>query len=159
MEENRKFEELRKSVLPYFRRLTHDSTTAEDLLQEALLRAWERWRHKDEREIKKLVIVTGQRRYFTLLRRERGRTRVAFSEQNIILDPDHLETEELRQEIRRALQSLPELQQRVITLRVFACLTYKDVAFLVGEPLSTVKEGVRAGLSRLERILSSYFRN
>ncbi|MFD9366479.1 ECF RNA polymerase sigma factor SigK [Streptomyces sp. NPDC060020] len=57
----------------------------------------------------------------------------------------HLE----REQVRRCLETLTELQRQAVTLAYYQGLTYRAVAEQVGSPLATVKTRMRDALIRL----------
>ena len=54
-----------------------------------------------------------------------------------------------REEIRRALASLPQEQRESIELAYFGGLTYPEIASRLGVPLGTIKSRLRLGLEKL----------
>ncbi|MGQ9826967.1 MAG: RNA polymerase sigma factor [Roseiflexus sp.] len=69
-------------------------------------------------------------------------------------DPEvALDSQELRQEIRRALEQLEEHYRLVLTLYYFEDMKYTDIAEILDLPLNTVKSHIRRGKERLASIL------
>ena len=60
-----------------------------------------------------------------------------------------------RQQVRRCLHDLTELQRQAVTLAYYQGHTYLQVAELLGAPLPTVKTRMRDGLIRLRDCLGS----
>ena len=60
-----------------------------------------------------------------------------------------------RQQVRRCLHDLTELQRQAVTLAYYQGHTYPQVAELLGAPLPTVKTRMRDGLIRLRDCLGS----
>jgi RNA polymerase sigma-70 factor (ECF subfamily) len=58
-----------------------------------------------------------------------------------------------RQQVRRCLSDLTELQRQAVTLAYYQGHTYPQVAQLLGAPLPTVKTRMRDGLIRLRDCL------
>ena len=70
------------------------------------------------------------------------------------IEPQHVVIEaERRDEVRRAVVSLPEPYREVVALRFFGELSLAEVADATGRPVNTVKTQLRRGLDRLRRHL------
>ncbi|MFB9330338.1 RNA polymerase sigma factor [Paenibacillus aurantiacus] len=60
------------------------------------------------------------------------------------------ERQETRREIKESLDSLPEVQKEIITLRFFQDLKLQDIADIVSLPLGSVKTHLYNGLRKLK---------
>lgn len=66
-----------------------------------------------------------------------------------------LDSQEVREQVRRALGQLEEHYRLVLTLYYFEDLKYTDIAAILDIPLNTVKSHIRRGKERLAAILEA----
>lgn len=60
-----------------------------------------------------------------------------------------------RQEVMKALQTIPEAQRTVILLSYFEGYSQSEIATLLDQPLGTVKTRIRLGMQKLRAIFNS----
>jgi RNA polymerase sigma-70 factor (ECF subfamily) len=143
--------------------LTRDERDAEDLVQEACLRAFrflETYRGGNSRA---WFLAIVRNTYYSDRKRNRSQARnVPFDEDSLeegdIADAfwatgedpvRDLEREEARRLVREALDELPEEFREVLVLRELEDLSYQDIARIVQIPLGTVM----SRLSRARKLL------
>lgn len=123
---------------------------AEDLVQEALLRAWRRRQTFDAQRGSArswlVAIVLDQARRAGTRRRPTG-----------TLDPTPItQTSEARIDLQRAIDALPRRQQQVITLHYLADLKVSEVAALLGVTDGTVKSTLSNARQALHAAMEQY---
>ncbi len=144
-------------------RVVRDLPLAEEVVQEAFLAAW---RHGPTRydaakgSLSSWVMALTRHKAVDAVRHAESVRRVLRAEQALILPTRHevaAEDAAVRSlqaaRVRRAVQSLPMQQQRVLLLSYWAGLPQSQIAHRDGTPLGTVKTRTAAGLSRLRRTL------
>lgn len=145
----------------YARWLTRDQADAEDLVQDACLRAV-RYLHtlRDADARAWLFTIVRNAWYGRLSRRSRSAERTAYDAErdeqaDEALDPE----EQLMQRytvttVRLALERLPVDFREVIVLRELEGLSYRDIATVLGVPIGTVMSRISRGRERLAAALT-----
>ncbi len=81
----------------------------------------------------------------------------AIADDNRWNDPEGvLDSHEMRDQVRQALNQLEEQYRLVLTLHYFEDMKYADIADILDMPLNTVKSHIRRGKERLAALLSSH---
>ena len=168
MPQPEKLARFERLVLPHLdaahnlaRWLTGDGHDAEDVVQEAFLRAYrsfDSFRGEDGRAwLLAVVRNTG----YTWLKRNRGHEPAAsFDEEIHVTDSEAWNPERLalqsaaREELRAALDKLPVEFREVIVLRELEGLSYKEIAAVADIPLGTVMSRLTRARTRLQQALS-----
>ena len=147
----RDLEALIPSLRSFARSLCRSPTEADDLAQEALLRAWRAQHTFTPGTSLKAWAFTILRNRFYSERRTAARTQAldqGMAEQTLVAvsNPQaHLELEELRQ----ALAMLPPEQREAVILIGAGEMTYDEVATMAGLPIGTIKSRLSRGRAAL----------
>jgi RNA polymerase sigma-70 factor (ECF subfamily) len=142
--------------LLYARSRTANEADAEDVLQEALVEAWERTPEGREPDAA-LVFATIRRRAIDLAR---GRQRRERREQAVAGEAEAgghgpawftspTEDAETRSLLEAGVRGLPEPLREVVVLRFWGGLTFAEIAEAVGCPANTAASRYRYGLDAL----------
>ncbi|MFI1002510.1 sigma-70 family RNA polymerase sigma factor [Streptomyces galbus] len=148
-------------VLGVVRSVLRDRAQSEEVMQEVLVEVWRtapRYRSDRGTAINWILTLAHRRAV------DRVRSVEASAEREhkaALLDqlPEYDEvTEQVqtrleREQVRRCLRTLTELQHQAVTLAYYRGLTYRQVAEALALPLGTVKTRLRDGLIRLRDCL------
>ncbi|MEU0395217.1 sigma-70 family RNA polymerase sigma factor [Streptomyces sp. NPDC006208] len=148
-------------VLGLIRAVLRDPAQSEEVTQEVLIEVWRTAvRYEPSRGSAMTWILTlAHRRAVDRVRSARAATdrerRAALLDQGRAYDEvtEEVEARLEREQVRRCLQGLTELQRQSVTLAYYRGLTYREVAELLAVPLGTVKTRLRDGLIRLRDCL------
>jgi RNA polymerase sigma-70 factor (ECF subfamily) len=142
------------------RHLLRDEHDAQDVVQEAYLRAWRfyaSFRGGDERA---WVLTIVRHCCYTWRRDRHNAERVAFDEEQHGIDAGSHYTadaraidESERESLAAALDRLPQEFREVLVLRELQELSYKDIARVTGVPVGTVMSRLARARERLRRVL------
>jgi RNA polymerase sigma-70 factor (ECF subfamily) len=147
------------ALLRYLIRFAGERHTAEDLLQETMLRAW---RHRealpgDDNGVRGWLFTVARNVAIDADRMRRVRpAEVALSDLNdTIAAPDSPDSAIAAGEMVRAFASLSEMQRDVIRQIYFRGDTIEEVATRLGIPAGTVKSRAHYGVQALRAAVSS----
>jgi len=142
--------------------LTRNERDAEDVAQEAYLRAFQHFRSFQGGDARPWLLAIVRNTYYTWIRRNRApEVRTGFddgiyAEMPDTSDPEMLLVKEAdKQMLRRALEKLPDDFREVIVLREFEELSYKQIADVMQIPLGTVMSRLARARKRLEELLAN----
>jgi RNA polymerase sigma factor (sigma-70 family) len=162
-EKLRRFEE---QISPHLRAaynlarwLTRSHEDAEDVVQEAFLRAFSAFESL-RGEAKPWLLTIVRNTSMDCLKRNRGAQSVGYDEAPDAAEPSPDPEESLliardRESVRQALEQLPTDFREALVLREMEGLSYKEIAATVGVPLGTVMSRLSRGRDWLKRILTT----
>jgi RNA polymerase sigma-70 factor, ECF subfamily len=137
-------------------RILRDPGVAEDAVQEAFLRIWQRAAHYEPARgaARPWLLRLVRNLAIDKLRTQTAHTRIdgAFTDVPTVLPPqpdDLVEFSERATRIRTELAALPAEQRRAIESAYFEGMSHGEIADRDGTPLGTVKSRIRDGVLRL----------
>jgi RNA polymerase sigma factor (sigma-70 family) len=142
--------------------LTRDDHDAEDIVQEAYLRAYKRFSTFTGQNGRAWLLTIVRNCSYNLLKRNGTRSRDdAFDEQihtmytTSACDPEAALLREERAElVRNALTDLPPEHREILILREMEGLSYSEIASMMGVPLGTVMSRLSRARDRLQQNLA-----
>ncbi|MFJ1706360.1 ECF RNA polymerase sigma factor SigK [Kitasatospora sp. NPDC088346] len=148
-------------VLGLIRRVLRDPAQSEEVAQEVLLEVWRTAaRYRPERgEVMPWVLTMAHRRAVDRVRAAQAAAdrdqRAAAQAHAPAFDEvaEQVEGRLEREQVRRCLQGLTELQRESVTMAYYRGYSYREVADMLGSPLGTVKTRMRDALIRLRDCL------
>ena len=150
------------AVFGVARRVLWDALMAEEIVQEVFVRLWthpERF-DQDRGSLRSFLLSQAHGRAVDLLRSE-GSRRAREEREARETAESGLDVERevwdmiLAEQVRDAVAHLSEDERQAIELAYFGGHTYREVAALLDEPEGTVKGRIRAGLKRMQSMLSA----
>ncbi|MET7861138.1 sigma-70 family RNA polymerase sigma factor [Streptomyces sp. NPDC005318] len=148
-------------VLGLVRSVLRDPAQSEEVAQEVLVEVWRaaprfqasrgsamNWvltlaHHRAVDRVRSVEATTAREHRAALLDRTPEFDEVA----------EQVESRLEREQVRRCMRTLSELQRQSVTLAYYRGLTYREVAELLSAPLGTIKTRLRDGLIRLRDCL------
>ena len=152
---------LEARLFSYVRHMLKDHCEAEDVTQEALLRLYVAAREGKVRSgPRAYAFSTAHNLVVDLLRRSRRSARPEGEVQDVSGPRNEASqsTEQgmLREEIEKALATLPETQRSALMLREFGQLNYGEIAQALGASLDQVKVWIYRARKGLAQVLDRY---
>jgi RNA polymerase sigma-70 factor (ECF subfamily) len=146
------------------RRLTGSIDEADDLVQDAVMRAWTFWERfepgSNSRAWLHRILVNTFINAYRKRRRERDLYRAAAEEtrreQTTVAGLRQAERDGLGDEVGAALKALPTEFRAVVELVDLHDLSYREVASELGCPIGTVMSRLHRGRKQLHGLLSDY---
>lgn len=143
------------SLRAFARSLTRDHSSADDLVQETVLKAWTKLDSFEEGTNLRAWLFTILRNTFISMKRK-GRREVedidGIHAQKIVQMPQHDGAIELAQ-FRSALDTLPDDQREALVLVGAAGFTYQEAAAICGCAVGTMKSRINRARKRLAEVL------
>jgi RNA polymerase sigma-70 factor, ECF subfamily len=140
-----------RRYLLYARQQTRAEADAEDVLQEALVEAWQRAGGMPEDA---LVFATIRRRAIDLARSaDRRAAREENQEPETSWFAPEVESRETQRLLEKAVNGLPENYREVVSLKLWGGLTFQQIAEVIGVPLNTAASRYRYALEELRQTL------
>ncbi len=142
------------------RRILRSEPPAEEITQEVFLDLWKHPEKFDAQRgtLRSFLLARAHGKSVDVVRSEESRRRreESTARQTAVADYD-LDHEvwdmAVAEQVKDALESLPDDLRQPIELAYFGGLTYREVAALLDAPEGTIKSRIRSGLSRLRMSL------
>jgi RNA polymerase sigma-70 factor (ECF subfamily) len=148
------------AVFALARRVIVDAGTAEEVLQEVLLKLWSQPDRFDPERgtLRSFLLTQAHSRAVDIARSSGARRRREDKDSQRTAEAGYdLEREvwdmARAEHVRDAMATLSEGERAAIELAYFGGYTYREVAEVLGEPEGTVKSRIRVGLQRLRAAL------
>lgn len=155
------FQELAPKLLLYARQWTSTLSDAEDVVQMAFVRWWQKNPGGDRQHVP-LLYAAVRTIALDVRKSDVRRTRRELASEYSLPEGDApyfdppVEDRENRLLLERAVQNLPADQREVVTLRIWGGLTYAEIAKTTGESTNTVASRYRYALTNLQRVLAPH---
>ncbi|CAN5672766.1 sigma-70 family RNA polymerase sigma factor [soil metagenome] len=148
------------ALIPHMRAFAHslcrNAVEADDLAQDALLRAWNnRASYQPGTNMKAWTFMILRNQFYSDKRRSWRSTQLdpETAERTLVAVSNPIATLEL-DEVRRALAMLPDDQREALILIGAGGLSYEEVADICGSAIGTIKSRVSRARDRLALILA-----
>lgn len=148
------FDRYSKMVYSVALRVLHDSSEAQDVMQEIFIQVWRNPRAYDAARgsLAGWLVVVARNRAIDQLRRRKPADPVElFALPSSMNLAQEAERGILLEKIRKAMDGLPAEQRMAIELAFFEGLSHSEIAEKTGDPLGTVKTRIRLALMAIRK--------
>lgn len=143
------------------RRMVIDHDNANDLLQETFIKAWVNINHfRGEAKLSTWLHKIAINESITFLNKERNKNTTSLDDEDSYLI-NNLESDrwfdgdDLRLELQKAINKLPEKQRLVFNMRYFDGLKYEDMSEILGTSVGALKASYHHAVKKIEDFFSS----
>lgn len=148
---------LRQKIFRLALRITGQREEAEDIVQETLLRVWQKLSSGSEIEsAQAFTLTTARHLALDAVRRSAGEVEPLDEEAGRVASAvpatsHHAEHQDHRQWLRRIVAAMPERQRTMLGLRDVERMSYKDIAATLGVSEDTVKVTIYRARQRIRQ--------
>ena len=162
-----------RSIYLFIYKLTKNKEDSEDITQETFIKAWQKiQKYNRGKSFKTWLFTIAKNTAIDKLRKKKS---INFSSINSIFDtqniddsdsdfesniadtemlPDEIfEQRESEENLKKALQNIPESQRLIIDLHINEGLSFEEISEIIAKPMNTVKSQFRRAILKLRELL------
>lgn len=150
----------RKNLFTYLLRMCKDRMTAEDLLQEILIKAWKGLKsYKEQQKFSSWLFTIAHNVSIDAIRKRKIRGETPYLSDKMDIASDYTPHSEMvmtesKVALQREVENLPADQRQVFLLRQHSALSFKEIAIVMNQPLNTVLGHMHYAIKKLRRCLN-----
>ncbi len=130
-----------------------DREKSRDIVQESFSRLWEKAEEVSFEKAKTYLFTTAYHTMIDMIRKDKRNTSI--EDQHLNLQVSFNKYNDLQEILNRALDTLPEIQRNVITLRDYEGYSYEEIGKITGLSESQVKVYIYRGRLSLKNYIGS----
>ncbi len=130
-----------------------DREKSRDIVQESFSRLWEKAEEVSFEKAKTYLFTTAYHTMIDMIRKDKRNTSI--EDQHLNLQVSFNKYNDLQEILNRALDTLPEIQRNVITLRDYEGYSYEEIGKITGLSESQVKVYIYRGRLALKNYIGS----
>lgn len=139
------------------RRMVENHDDAADVLQNTFLKAWQSIENfRGEAKLSTWLYKIALNESITFLGRERKRLGLSDAEEverlsNLIEADEWIDGDELAQNLRKAIATLPEKQRMVFNMKYFDDMKYEQMSEILGTSVGALKASYHLAVKKIEK--------
>lgn len=148
----------------HIRRLIVDHSLAQDVLQDTFIKAYQNF-HQFKQDSKLYTwlyrIATNEalQQLNKLNKMKKADENVEYYMQNLVADNAEKDADEIQLLLQKAIQSLPEKQKLVFTMRYYDDLPYEEISKIVDMSVGTLKTNYHYAKEKIETFIKENYSN
>jgi RNA polymerase sigma-70 factor (ECF subfamily) len=149
----------RRRLYGYLLKTTKNNNAAEDLLQETLIKVWRGMgKYEEKTRFSSWLFTIAHNVCVDHFRKSKTSSCESLNEEysNAAVDSDPLSRLELNEDkkaLLKGIEELPEKQKRVLLLRIYSGLTFKEISGITDEPVNTVLSHMYYAVRKMKKIM------
>lgn len=142
------------------RRMVQNHDDANDLLQNTFLKAWTSIENfRGDAKLSTWLYKIAINESLTFLERERKHTHLSLDEEesqliNLIEADEYVDGDSIKQELRKAIATLPEKQRLVFNMRYYDEMKYEQMSEILGTSVGALKTSYHLAVKKIEKYFS-----
>lgn len=143
------------------RKMVIDHDDANDVLQNTFLKAWSSIEHfRGDAKLSTWLYKIAINESITFINKEKQRNNVSLDDDdsfliNSLASDEWFDGDDLRLELQKAINSLPEKQRLIFNMRYFDDMKYEDMSQILGTSVGALKASYHLAVKKIEQIISS----
>lgn len=139
------------------RKLVNNHDDADDLLQNTFLKAWQNIENfRGEAKLSTWLHKIAINESLTFIEKERKRLNLSLDEEesmiiNAIEADEYVDGDELAQELRKVVASLPEKQRLVFNMKYYDDMKYEQISEILGTSVGALKASYHLAVKKIEQ--------
>ncbi len=152
------FKSLSKSLRDFLYYKCGSLETANDLVQEAFIKLWQKCQDVPLSKAKSFLFTTGNNLFLNTVKSQQVRLRFKAENKNSAENKEHpefeMEMKEFQNSLEAAINALPEGQKEVFLLNRINKMTYREIAESLGVSQKAIEKRMSKALIKLKDVLN-----
>ncbi|MGN1237869.1 MAG: RNA polymerase sigma factor [Muribaculaceae bacterium] len=141
------------------RRMVVNHDDANDLLQNTFIKAWTNINNfRGDAKLSTWLYKIAINEAITFINKEKARNNVSIDDESFLIDnlqaDEWFDGDELRVQLQKAINQLPEKQRLVFNMRYFDEMKYEDMSEILGTTVGALKASYHHALKKIEQFFS-----
>lgn len=136
-----------------------NSDFAEDIAQNAFVKLWENCKILKKEQAKSFLFTTAKRLSLNQIKHEKVVSNFELQSNSFEINSESpeflLEENELKKELEKAINRLPEKQREVFLMNRFDNLSYTEIAILLGLSVKAIEKRMHLALLTLRKVMAN----